>query len=33
MLLNPGKTKTMVVSSSRTATPWFPAVIFDGVEI
>ena len=32
MLLNPGKTKTMIVSSSRTATPSFPALIFDGVE-
>ena len=33
MLLNPGKTKTMVVSRSRTAIPSFPALIFDGVEI
>ena len=33
MLLNPGKTKTMIVSRSRTATPSFHAVIFDSVEI
>ena len=33
MFLNPGKTKTMIVSRSRTATPRFPALKFDGVEI
>ena len=33
MLLNPDKTKTMVISSSRIATFTCPAFIFDAVEI